>query len=262
MLWCALAIVVASSCCLYFALYIDVQDRGAPIATTSQAHSQILSHAKLILSPHNQLPNIIVILSDDHGWDDVGYHNKKYPNINNNSIPTPHIDALVNSLGSIELNYFYAQNMCTMSRGALLTGRYPTHNGLSRMTSLYINRALPKEQWTIAQVLKKYRNYSTYCVGKWHIGSHSFDYTPTFRGFDRFFGFYGSGQHYFTHIRDSRYNMREDIGENCGYNCSRIAFETKGIYAMDLYTDYITHTIFPLHRYVCLFKNVLKLFLC
>jgi arylsulfatase A-like enzyme len=67
-----------------------------------------------------QPPNIVYIISDDQGWKDVGYHGS--------DIKTPNIDAL--AAGGARLEQFYAQPMCTPTRAALLTGRYPFRYGL------------------------------------------------------------------------------------------------------------------------------------
>jgi opacity protein-like surface antigen len=69
-----------------------------------------------------QPPNIVYIISDDQGWKDVGYHGS--------DIKTPNIDAL--AAGGARLEQFYAQPMCTPTRAALLTGRYPFRYGFRR----------------------------------------------------------------------------------------------------------------------------------
>ena len=193
------------------------------------------------------LPNIIVILADDYGWDDVSYHNNDNfnPNNNINRVSTPNLDAFINERGSIELNQFYTQCMCTPARGALLTGRYPIHNGLNRMVGKKNHEGLPLEQWTISQLLKKYKNYDTYLVGKWHVGFWKYDYTPTFRGFDQFYGYYTGGMDYWRHTRANKYNLRKDLTPNCGYNCTQYDFDSKGIYSMNLFSDYVIDNILP-----------------
>ena len=65
-------------------------------------------------------PNILLIVADDLGWNDVGYHGSE--------IPTPHIDALAE--GGVRLDHFYAQPLCSATRASLLTGRYPMRQGL------------------------------------------------------------------------------------------------------------------------------------
>ena len=67
-------------------------------------------------------PNILFLLADDLGWYDVGYHNPK--------IQTPNINKLVN--GGVLLDNYYVQQVCTPTRGSLMTGRYPIHTGISK----------------------------------------------------------------------------------------------------------------------------------
>ena len=73
-------------------------------------------------SDHSKKPNIVIIVADDMGWGDVGYHGAE--------IDTPHIDRFVQQ--GVELNRFYVCSVCSPTRAGLLTGRYPIRNGLQR----------------------------------------------------------------------------------------------------------------------------------
>lgn len=95
---------------------------------------------------------------------------------------------------------------------------------------------------SIAEVLSD-NGYKTYVVGKWHLGYYEWNYTPTFRGFDYFMGYYGGAENYFTHTRDSDYcppngaiDIHEEIGKNCGEECSTVP-DVSGNYSVDLYSD-------------------------
>lgn len=136
-------------------------------------------------------PHIVLIVADDLGWNDVSWHNPQ--------VVTPHLEDLAK--GGVILEQSYVQPICTPTRSALLTGRYPftlgrQHSVLkdNEPTGLTLNATL------LPQSLKEV-GYSTHAVGKWHLGFCSWDYTPTKRGFDTFYGYYNGAEDYFTHRR-------------------------------------------------------------
>ena len=123
-------------------------------------------------------PNIIVILADDLGWGDVGINGAAM-------IKTPHIDRIGNE--GVRLTSFYAgANVCTPSRAALLTGRYPIRSGMQHVIMPHSQDGLPQSEITVPELLKE-AGYATGMVGKWHLG-HSDEYWPTAHGFEDFFG--------------------------------------------------------------------------
>jgi arylsulfatase A-like enzyme len=134
-------------------------------------------------------PHIVYIVSDDQGWKDVGFHGS--------DIKTPTIDRLAQS--GTRLEQFYAQPMCTPSRAALMTGRYPHRYGLQ---TLVIPPAgtygLATDEWLLPQVLKE-AGYRTAIVGKWHLGHADRKYWPRQRGFDYQYGPLLGEIDYFTH---------------------------------------------------------------
>jgi arylsulfatase A-like enzyme len=117
-------------------------------------------------------PHIVYILADDLGWKDVGFHGS--------DIQTPHIDRL--AAEGARLEQFYAQPMCTPTRAALLTGRYPHRYGLQ---TLVIPSAgtygLPTDERLLPQALKE-AGYQTAIVGKWHLGHAAPEYWPRAAG--------------------------------------------------------------------------------
>ena len=122
-------------------------------------------------------PNIVFILCDDLGYGDLGCYGSK--------IRTPSLDRMASE--GMRFTQFYSANpVCSPSRAALLTGRYPTRVGVPRVLFPYDTRGLPDSETTIAQMLKP-RGYKTMCVGKWHLG-HLPQFLPTNRGFDEYFG--------------------------------------------------------------------------
>lgn len=204
-------------------------------ATNENSNSNSNSNANFNSKNDNDnsnRPNILFILTDDQGWADVGYHS-------DSKVYTPNIDSLVTrERGSLELNQYYTQCVCTPSRGTILTGKYPIHNGLTDIIPRTSKTGLPLSSITLAEILRDYGGYDTYLIGKWHLGFYKWEYTPTWRGFDQFYGFYTGAEDYFTHKSAGLFDFREEIGQNCGQDCSRIAIETDGLYSTHLFTDY------------------------
>jgi arylsulfatase A-like enzyme len=134
-------------------------------------------------------PNIVYIVSDDQGWKDVGYHGS--------DIKTPNIDQL--AADGVRLEQFYAQPMCTPTRAALMTGRYPFRYGLQTAVIASAHTyGLATDEYLLPQALKD-AGYSTAIVGKWHLGHADPKYWPRQRGFDYQYGPLIGEIDYFTH---------------------------------------------------------------
>jgi arylsulfatase A-like enzyme len=134
-------------------------------------------------------PNIVYIVSDDQGWKDVGYHGS--------DIQTPNIDKL--AAGGTRLEQFYAQPMCTPTRAALMTGRYPFRYGLqTAVIPSGHTYGLPTDEWLLPQALKE-AGYYTAIIGKWHLGHADPKFWPRQRGFDYQYGPLIGELDYFTH---------------------------------------------------------------
>jgi arylsulfatase A-like enzyme len=168
-------------------------------------------------------PHIVVLLADDLGWGDVGYHGSR--------IATPHIDALARS--GVRLEQFYVQPVCTPTRGALLTGRYPMRLGLQvGVVRPWAKHGLPPGERTLANALGD-AGYATAICGKWHLGHGSRDYLPTRRGFDQQYGHYNGAIDYFTHIRDGGHDWHknDEANHEAGYATDLIANSAVNIIA-------------------------------
>ncbi|XP_015182415.1 PREDICTED: arylsulfatase B-like [Polistes dominula] len=135
-------------------------------------------------------PNIIVIIADDLGWNDVSFNGA-------DQIPTPNIDAL--AYNGVILNKHYVLPTCTPSRTAFLTGYHPIRQGMEGVPlKAGEKRAIPKRYKLLPEYLKDL-GYSTHLVGKWHVGYYAPRYTPTRRGFNTYFGYYNGYIQYFNH---------------------------------------------------------------
>jgi arylsulfatase A-like enzyme len=150
----------------------------------------ISSHARAI--PEAQRPNILILLSDDQGYADLGIQGSK-------DIPTPHIDSIGHN-GVRFTSGYVSSAMCSPSRAGLLTGRSQSRFGHDINwepewpVDPHDTRGLPLTEKTIADHLKP-AGYHSGIVGKWHLGEAP-PFHPNRRGFDEFFGFIGGGHNY------------------------------------------------------------------
>jgi arylsulfatase B len=174
-----------------------------------------------------RLPHIVMIVMDDLGSNDLGMHGT--------GIHTPTCDWLATE--GLYLENYYVLPSCSPTRSALLSGRYPLHTGVHDWIAAVSTAGLPLEDETLSTLLRR-AGYRTHAVGKWHLGHSQWEQTPTFRGFESFFGFYMGGQDYFQH-RDNEnkggYDLRYDAHEHCGHDCSKIVDE-RGNYSTHVFT--------------------------
>jgi arylsulfatase A-like enzyme len=120
-------------------------------------------------------PNILLIVADDLGWSDVGCYN--------GFAQTPVMDQLVKS--GVELDQHYVQPVCTPTRTALMSGRYPGRFGPQALAPSNL-RAMPLGTETLASMLKS-QGYRTHLSGKWHLGARP-EWIPNAYGFDTSYG--------------------------------------------------------------------------
>ena len=152
--------------------------------------------------------NIVLILADDLGWNDVGYHGSE--------IRTPHLDALAAS--GMRLEQFHTQPTCTPTRAALMTGKSPQRLGIYRQFAKYATAGLPVHEKTLADYLQL-EGYQTWLVGKWHLGYAHQKYHPNARGFDHFYGHVTGGVGYWDHVHGGGYDWQRNghTARDAGY---------------------------------------------
>ena len=133
-------------------------------------------------------PNVLLILADDLGWRDVGYHASE--------IETPHIDRIARE--GVELDRFYAQPTCSPTRAALMTGKSPLRFGIDRPISKNERTGLSMSETILPEYLSRL-GYQAVMVGKWHLGHYTPDMFPQSRGFEYFYGSLTGGIGYWDH---------------------------------------------------------------
>ncbi|KAH9369668.1 hypothetical protein HPB48_007635 [Haemaphysalis longicornis] len=132
----------------------------------------------------------------------------------------------------IILNNYYVQPVCTPSRAALMTGLYPIHTGMQHNV-IYVGEpwGLPLNFKLMPHYLKDL-GYETHAIGKWHLGYFKEEYTPTFRGFDSFYGYYNGEEDYYNHtVKEGSH-----VGLDFWYNTKPLRNET-GRYSTTVFTQ-------------------------
>ncbi|XP_020801872.1 arylsulfatase B isoform X3 [Drosophila serrata] len=170
-------------------------------------------------------PNIIIIMADDLGFDDVSFRGS-------NNFLTPNIDALAYS--GVILNNLYTAPMCTPSRAALLTGKYPINTGMQHFVIVNDQPwGLPLNETTMADIFKE-NGFRTSLIGKWHLGMSQRNFTPTERGFDHHLGYLGAYVDYYdqNYKQMSKGYHGHDFRENL-----KSTHDQVGHYVTDVLTD-------------------------
>jgi len=136
-------------------------------------------------------PNFVILLTDDQGIGDLATFGAT-------DIPTPNLDTLAAS-GVRFTSWYSGSPVCSPSRAALLTGRYPQRTGVGRiLPSPRVTPGLHGDELTVARMLQM-AGYRTGAFGKWHLGS-SPESRPNAQGFDEFVGFHAGCVDYYSHI--------------------------------------------------------------
>src|SRR6188474_2306638 len=166
----------------------------------------------------SEAPNVVFILADDLGRHDCGF-------MGGTQIKTPRLDKLASE--GAKLDAFYVQPVCSPTRAAFMTGRYPMRHGLQvGVVRPWAQYGLPLEERTLPQALKEV-GYETAICGKWHLGHFRPEYLPTHRGFDHQYGHYNGALDYFTHDRDGGFDWHRDdkVCRDEGYTTTLLGTE-------------------------------------
>jgi arylsulfatase B len=163
-------------------------------------------------------PNIVILLADDLGWGDVGYHGSR--------IKTPHVDRLARE--GVRLENFHVCPLCSPTRAGLMTGRWPIRYGMGKSVITPWRRyGLPTTEHTIADLVARAGYDRRGAFGKWHLGHYLKKYLPLNRGFTQFYGHYNGAFDYFTHKREGELDWHRNF-ETCrdeGYSTDLIGRE-------------------------------------
>jgi arylsulfatase B len=152
-------------------------------------------------APPPRRPNIVILLADDLGWSDVGFHGGE--------IRTPRLDRL--AAESVRFDRFYSYPLCSPTRSALMTGRSPMRLGVVYATiEPFDDYGVPVEEHFLPQTLQA-AGYQTAMCGKWHLGHRSRKYLPPARGFDRCYGHINGRIDYYTKDREGGYDWHRDL---------------------------------------------------
>lgn len=175
--------------------------------------------AMLKLSSQNtSKPNVIIIVADDLGWADVGFHGSK--------IKTPHLDKFAKE--GVVLDRYYVSPICSPTRAGLMTGRYPNRYGLRQnVIAPWLDFGVDTTEEFLPQMLAAAGYKNRAALGKWHLGHAKRAYLPLNRGFTHFYGHYNGAIDFFTHEREDELDWHYDwqTSHDKGYSTDLITSE-------------------------------------
>ena len=152
------------------------------------------------------LPHIFMVVVDDFGWSEVGYHRPE----DKGDVHSPTIDALVKE--GVELNRHYVHMMCTPTRASFQSGRLPVHVTTSLSGPCDHNGAIPYNMTGVATQLKR-AGYETHQVGKWDAGMGTPRHTPHGRGYDTSLNYFGHANWMWTECEWEGSHNNDSSGE-------------------------------------------------
>ncbi len=184
------------------------------------------------LNKVTKTPNLIIILTDDQGYKDVGFNGST-------DIKTPNIDIIAKE-GTRFTNGYVSYPVCGPSRAGLLTGRYQDRFGFTSnptMDPSIAQNGIPTTEKNIAEILKP-AGYTSAIIGKWHMGTHP-ELRPNKRGFDYFYGFLSGGHQYFP--QDLTLNDLDDVKYKYDWYRTRLLENEQRVDTDEYLTDELSH---------------------
>ncbi len=149
----------------------------------------------------NAKPNIVIIVADDMGYNDVSF--------NGGDISTPSIDRIADE--GVRFSRFYANTVCSPTRAGLMTGRWPIQFGcMAAVMTPWRKRGLTITEDTFANLAERAGYARRGVIGKWHLGHYQKKYLPLSRGFNRFVGHYNGSIDYVSHVREKEIDWHDD----------------------------------------------------
>jgi len=202
-------------CCFLIFMLISTQWL---ISTNESRPVKKVEESLLSGSGDKDKPNILIIMADDLGWGDVGFHG--------GDIFTPRLDSLAKE--SVELDRFYTNPNSTPTRVGVLTGQHSGRFGLGKYDVTHkMKGGLDPAAKTVAEIFRDEGYHYRACLGKWQLGHSHVKYHPLNQGFSHFYGHYGSMVNYFTHKFKDRIDWHRnfDLCLDEGYSTELIANE-------------------------------------
>lgn len=192
----------------------------------------LIAAACLHAEPEASRPNLVLIVTDDQGYWDVGFNGST-------DIPTPHIDRIAKE-GVRFANGYVTYPVCGPSRAGFMTGRYQGRFGFRNNPTLNPTDAtagLPVEEDNIAEVLGRI-GYHSGIIGKWHLGTHP-RFRPNVQGFDEFYGFVAGGHRYFP--EDLIYQNIEAVDKRGGWYQTKLRRNDVAVETDEYLTDELSN---------------------
>ena len=168
------------------------------------------------------------------GYDDLGFQDS-------DQIHTPNINKLRKQ--SQFLEWHYGQPLCSPTRSTIMTGSFPLHTGVNTVFTPNYAAGVPLNFKFLPKVLYEH-GYDTHAVGKWHMGFYKWAYTPTFRGFKSYLGYFNGVEDYYNHKASyGYYDFIKMDSMECGEGCYEVDTSANGQYSTFAFVNRATEII-------------------